>query len=288
MPYSPEWRNQRKVYQSILNINAVGSLRSIQAAEATVTLKHLAESPEGYYDHIRRYSTAVILASVFGIRGPSFDDPNVQRLYHAQDQFTAILETGATPPVDIFPVFKALPTFLAPWRKWALSIRKEQRQLYFDLIQKVKDRREKGVRRNCFMDAMLDEPSRTKNGLDEEHIAYVGGVLMEGGSDTTASTLLSFLMAMVKYPRVLHKAQEEIDRVCGSGRTPDFKDMEKLPYIQHCVTEVTTKMLARNIFTDLVQVLRWRPTAAGGLPHTLIQGKDRWSSYDNESNCSPR
>ncbi|KAH7394687.1 cytochrome P450 [Pyrenochaeta sp. MPI-SDFR-AT-0127] len=238
MPYGAEWRKQRKIYQSILNINAVTSLQPIQAAKATLTLQQLMQAPEKYYDSIRRYSTAVILSSVFGIRGPEFDHPNIQRLYHVQDQFTAIMETGAAPPVDVFPLLKLLPTFLAPWRKWALSIRAHQRQLYFELIQIVKNRMSNGISRNCFMDVLLEEHQRTKNGLDDEHIAYIGGVLMEGGSDTTASTLLSFLLAMVKYPRVLCKAQEEVDRICGSDKSPTFKDVEQMAYIKHCITEV--------------------------------------------------
>lgn len=241
MPYGPGWRNQRKVYQSILNINAVLSLRPLQAAEATLTLRQLMHTPQDYYDHLRRYSTAVILSSVFGIRGPEFNHPNIQRLYHVQDQFTAIMETGATPPVDIFPVLKLLPSFMAPWRKWALSIRAEQRELYFDLLQSVKNRIARGIRRNCFMDAMLEEKNRIKNGLDEEHIAYVGGVLMEGGSDTTASTLLAYLLAMVKYPEVLRKAQAEVDKVCGVERTPNFDDVQNLSYIRNSVTEVSSR-----------------------------------------------
>ena len=46
MPYGPEWRRQRKVYQSILNITAVTSYQPLQAAEAVLTLKQLSETPE--------------------------------------------------------------------------------------------------------------------------------------------------------------------------------------------------------------------------------------------------
>nr|ALC79551.1 P450 monooxygenase [Ascochyta rabiei] len=240
MPYGPNWRNQRKIYQSILNINAVGSLQALQSAEAILTMQQLAHAPQNYYDIIRRYSTAVILSSVFGIRGPEFSHPNIQHLYKVQDQFTAILETGATPPVDIFPWLKKLPSFLAPWRNWALAIRQEQRSLYFELLRGAKERVAAGAKRNCFMDKLLQESKPIKNGLDDEHIAYIGGVLMEGGSDTTSSTLLSFLLALVKYPRVLRKAQEEVDRVCGVQRSPSFEDLAKMPYIKHCMTEVRT------------------------------------------------
>lgn len=254
MPYGPEWRRQRKVYQSILNITAVTSYQPLQAAEAVLTLKQLSETPERYYDHIRRYSTAVILSSVFGIRGPQFDHPNIQRLYHVQDQFTAILETGATPPVDIFPILKFLPTFMAPWRKWALKIRAEQRQLYFELLENAKDRIERGVHRKCLMDELLQETQKEKHGLDDEHIAYIGGVLMEGGSDTTASTLLSFLLAMVKYPQVLKKAQEAVDKVCGTSRSPTFDDLENLPYIKNCVNEVSiVRRVCRFQYAQIVR-----------------------------------
>ncbi|CAG7977580.1 unnamed protein product [Penicillium salamii] len=238
MPYGKEWRNQRKIYQAILSISAVRALTPLQEAEATLTISQLAQSSESYYDHIRRYSTAVILSSVFGIRGPEFNHPNITRLYHVQDQFTAILETGATPPIDVFPFLKHLPDFMSPWRRWAQRIRAEQRQLYFELLQEVKSQRKRGIQRNCFMSQLLDEEFCAKHELDEEHIAYIGGVLMEGGSDTTSSTLLSFLLAMVKYPKVFRKAQEEVDRVCGTKESPTFDQLARLPYLKHCVFEV--------------------------------------------------
>jgi cytochrome P450 len=58
---------------------------------------------------------------------------------------------------------------------------------------------------------------------------------------------------MTKYPHVLQKAQEEVDRVVGRDRLPTFADWEKLPYINCCVKEI----------------LRWRPVAVNGFPHYL-------------------
>ncbi|KAJ0417337.1 cytochrome P450 [Aspergillus carlsbadensis] len=198
--------NPSMLLRTLVSITAVRSLQPIQEAESTLTIHQVAHSPARYYDHIRRYSTGVILSSVFGIRGPDFDHPNITRLYHVQDQFTA-----------------RLPDAISPWRRWARRIRREQRQLYFELLRDAKDRLARGVRRDCFMDQLLDESFRGKYGLlDDEHVAYIGGFLMEGGSDTTASTLLSFLLAMVKYPRVFRKAQGQVDR---------------LPYVKHCVSE---------------------------------------------------
>lgn len=61
---------------------------------------------------------------------------------------------------------------------------------------------------------------------------------MEAGSDTTASTLLSFLLAMIKYPQAFKRAQKEVDELCGSSRSPTTDDINRLPYIKACMDEV--------------------------------------------------
>lgn len=175
VPYGQAWRTLRKVVQSLLNVTAVDNLLPIQNAEATQTMMQLLEDPAGYYDHIRRYSTAVILSSVFGQRGARFDSPKVQALYHVQDQFTAILEQGATPPVDAFPFLQYLPEFMCSWKSKAKEIRKLQRSLYFDLLKETKARMGSG-RGDCFMQRVLKD--QDKNKLDDEHVAYLGGILV--------------------------------------------------------------------------------------------------------------
>lgn len=104
---------------------------------------------------------------------------------------------------------------MSPWRKWALEIRTKQRTLYFDLLNKVKENIATGSYNGCFMEKLLTDKNYA---IYDEHLAYIGGVLMEGGSDTTSSALLSFILAMVKYPDVLKKAHEEAERVCGENQ----------------------------------------------------------------------
>ena len=174
--YGQGWRTLRKSVQGLLNVAAVDSLYSIQTAEATQTMCQLLDEPGGYYDHIRRYSTAVILASVFGQRGESFQSPKVQALYHAQDRFTALLEPGATPPVDAFPILRAIPEFLSSWRKEAKAIRQEQNSLYSKLLDETKDRIRKGNSTSCFMEKILKD--QEKIGFNTEQVTYLGGILV--------------------------------------------------------------------------------------------------------------
>ncbi|MCJ1299231.1 hypothetical protein MMC08_002023 [Hypocenomyce scalaris] len=230
VPYGQGWRTLRKACQSLLNVKIVDSLLPIQNAEASQTMLELLQSPGDCYNHIRRYSTGVILASVFGQRGAKYESAKVQALYHAQEQFTEILAAGATPPVDAFPFLKSLPAFL-------------------------RDQRPSSHKKTtpCFLEQVLKE--REKSGMDDEHIAYLGGTLMEAGSDTTSSTLLSFLLAVIQQPEILEKAQKEVDAVCGTERSPAPNDLDKLSYLRACMTET----------------LRWRPVAPGGVPHSLIE-----------------
>jgi cytochrome P450 len=61
---------------------------------------------------------------------------------------------------------------------------------------------------------------------------------MEAGSDTTASTILSFILALTNRPAVLKKCQEEMDSIVGIDRTPDEGDLPKLRYMKAAMQEV--------------------------------------------------
>ena len=114
----------------------------------------------------------------------------MQALYHAQDQFTAILEQGATPPVDAFPFLELLPEFVAPWKVRAKNIREEQRSLYFSLLEETKERMREGKAEHCFMAKVLE--GQEKNEFDDEHVAYLGGILVRNLHDVTPEILRIF------------------------------------------------------------------------------------------------
>lgn len=49
----------------------------------------------------------------------------------------------------------------------------------------------------------------------------------------TVTAVGHFIIAMIQYPHVLKKAQEEIDRVVGNDRLPTFADRPNLPFSRH-------------------------------------------------------
>ncbi|ESK94121.1 cytochrome p450 [Moniliophthora roreri MCA 2997] len=75
-------------------------------------------------------------------------------------------------------------------------------------------------------------------GLDREMVGYLGGVLLEGGSETTTSFLRYLVMALASFPDIQRKAQAEIDRVVGQERIPSLADVKDLPYMRALIKEV--------------------------------------------------
>lgn len=65
---------------------------------------------------------------------------------------------------------------------------------------------------------------------------------------------MTFFLAMNAFPEVQKKAQQELDRVIGSGRLPVCADRDNLPYIMAVMKETH----------------RWHPVAPMGLPHASI------------------
>ncbi|PSR85691.1 cytochrome P450 [Coniella lustricola] len=94
--------------------------------------------------------------------------------------------------------------------------------------------------------------------LTARDLSFIPASLFGAGSDTTASTLCSALLALVTHPETLVAAHQELDRVVSlpASRSPTFADEPSLPYLRALCKEV----------------LRWRPVAVlGGTPHASTE-----------------
>ena len=65
------------------------------------------------------------------------------------------------------------------------------------------------------------------------------GTMIEAGSETTSMQLNNMLIGILSNPEVLPRAHEELDRVIGSDRPPNFNDEPNLPYTRAIVKVIT-------------------------------------------------
>ncbi|KAJ7783681.1 cytochrome P450 [Mycena maculata] len=88
----------------------------------------------------------------------------------------------------------------------------------------------------------------------EEVIKNCAGIAYLTGSDTTASVILAWFLAMVLNPDIQAKARAEIDAVLGN-RLPEFSDLPSLPYAKAMLDET----------------LRWAPiTPLAGNAYAIV------------------
>lgn len=79
MPYGSKWRNLRGIIHTMFTPKASDVFKPSQEFEAKQLLVDMANSKEdesAFYQHIRRYTTSVILTSTYGFRVPVWVRPD--------------------------------------------------------------------------------------------------------------------------------------------------------------------------------------------------------------------
>jgi cytochrome P450 len=168
--------------------------------------------------------------------------------------------------VDYLPFLKYVPEFMpgAGFKRQARVWRAKTREMIEKPFQMVKERMANGTASSCFAQKELEmwKQSSERDPGYETLIKNVAGISYAAGADTTVSTLLSFVLAMVVYPDVQRKIQEQLDDTLGMQRLPTFADRTKLSYIDCVVWEC----------------LRWNPVLPLGLAH-LVSEDDEYGGY---------
>lgn len=212
-----------------------------------------------YHRFAMRFFGAVILATVFGLRGrDSGPESKVMRFFAVQDEWAALLDRGATPPLDVFPWLRHVPDWMTPWRGWrarADALKIKQRSLYRELFEETAVRVGQGKGEGCFLERLLRAQEAARGKKDDVYsqleMDYIGGFLMEGGADTTAMAFETFVLGVASHRGVLEQAQKEVDALYGVEQMPHVVDGTELPFLKACFLET----------------LRWRPSFPTGMPH---------------------
>ncbi|KAL4259189.1 cytochrome P450 family protein [Pleurotus pulmonarius] len=253
LPYGPRFRKHRQLLQSHFSQHAGPKFQPIQFQNALILAQGLTENTSDFQHLLGRYTTAVVMRIAYGHQITSDDDEFVKIAHDSGWTLNNAGPPGGT-MVDLFPILMNLPswfpgTYYASFaRKWRWAAEALHNRPY----EYVKKRMAEGTAQPSFLQEQLEATSGKT--LTKDEIGDIKGsaaVIFAAGGETTWASLETFFLAMLHYPDVQKKGQEEIDRVIGPDRLPTFDDFDSLPYVQ-CVTQ---------------EILRWHPAGPLGVPH---------------------
>ena len=262
-PYGKGFTTRRKLLHHALTPSALRLYKPVQEAEASRLCFQLLHDPAHWEQLLDRFAASIVFSVAYGHRIDSMSAAVTrQRLRFMQ--IAAALNVPGAHLVETFPMLKHVPAFLAPWKRTMQASGREEAAANVALLEMVKremaaaKEEEKGteVPPDSLTKLLLAIREEEPVPLSERDFAYIPASLFGAGSDTTASTLCSAILALVTHPAALEAAHEELDRVVGPERTPTFADEADLPYVRALAKEV----------------LRWRPVAVlGGTPHASTE-----------------
>jgi len=252
--YNDYWRAFRKSYHLGFMQKAAENYKPVQLLESTQLLMDLMNTPTRFEKHLQRYAASTIVSVAYGRRVKDMDTDPVVRANTESTDFLVSVNVPGKYMVEVLPWLKYIPTLLAPFKKLAYAQRERDKELYHGLVNEVRRKMAAGIATDTFTRTLIE--NQAKMGLSDDQLAYFCGSPFSAGVETSAGSLITFVLACCAFgPNFIPKAQEELDRVVGSERLPNFDDKEDLPYIQAIVGET----------------LRWRPIAIiGGQPHASI------------------
>ncbi|CAE7183725.1 unnamed protein product [Rhizoctonia solani] len=300
LPYDDLWRRQRRRMNNWLNIRAVRQFDGLQRDAIRSLLGRLLDiSPSTQpFEHVKHQFFFAMGSATFslayGYRHKSDRDPFLINAVEATDNlFSATMMNNFL--VNSFPVLSYVPDWFpgAEWKRTARKWREHKNYAVDAPYEWTKQRIAAGDFESSVLSALLQD-HKLASGLPTEdrdkelkELAYVlfageqyfrtskcNGIEFvsdclpierTGGTDTSATALVTFVAAMIMNPDAQTKAQDEIDSILGyATRLPVTSDEAQLPYVRNLILEV----------------LRWQPiTPTGGAPHVCYQD-DVYRGYD--------
>ncbi|KAL2813599.1 cytochrome P450 [Aspergillus granulosus] len=260
--YNSTFRRSRKfLHRALGTQSSPAEFRGVQEAEVHKQLVRALNHPDQWLEHFKTNAASTVLKMAYGY---TIEPDKPDTLVTLSDKMMNEFSLAAVPmawAVDIIPALQHIPenflgvTFKKTARKWKKSI---QACAYIP-YRFVQRQMAAGTNQPSYVSKLVDELKAENNGTlppeDERAIMWTAASLYGAAADTTVISLTTWTLAMLLFPDVQRKAQEEIDRVIGTGRLPTLNDRENLPYINALVKET----------------LRWWPIAPMGFPHAATE-----------------
>lgn len=215
---------------------AAASFQNLPSEETHQFLAELMDDPPNFEFIMESYTGRVISHLAYG--GAAHTEPIRT---HSHALLNAI--SPAAHFTNIIPQLAKLPEWISPWKRQERARHDRERDFFLRTFQSVEKEVAAGPTPASLMKTFFESRKQPKRDLrDDTEGAYVVGMLGLAGLLTTASSLMTYILAMCLHPEWQDKLQEEIDRVCGD-RLPETSDAPNLPVLRAVIKEI----------------MRWRP-----------------------------
>ncbi|EEB93789.1 hypothetical protein MPER_07513, partial [Moniliophthora perniciosa FA553] len=256
MPYGPRWKSHRTMFHRQFQSSVVSAFWPTQLNEAHKLIRRMLHHPDDLINHLRHNSASTIMNVTYGIEIAEEDDHYITVAETALEGMAKAAHLARSWSISFRFVMKHVPAWfpLAGFQRKAQHWRKSVMEMRNAPFDSVKASLKQGTASPSFVSNLLsDLDLKSKEKIvdseviakETETIRNCAGLAYAAGTESTVSSLSSFMLAMILHPEVQDKARAELDSVVGSGRLPDFTDRGSLPYIDALVLEV----------------LRWNPVA---------------------------
>ncbi|KDQ28638.1 hypothetical protein PLEOSDRAFT_1063469 [Pleurotus ostreatus PC15] len=263
MPYGEKWRTHRRAFWQEFNPKNAPDHQPTQLRYSRDLLRRLLKEPQRFLHHIDHTLSASIIALVYGLDVKPEHDPNVERAEKALVQLQEASISGSF-MVDLLPFLKYIPSWMpgGGFKAYAERVRPDTIAMREMPYEEGCGLLREGKGNSCVISRSLARGGYSIDSHpDRELIKNVAWIAYAGGAETSRSVVSTFVAAMLLYPEVQRKGQNELDSYLGS-RLPVFEDLPHLPYV-HAI---------------MLEALRWQSVGPLGVAHRLTMD-DEYKGY---------
>ncbi|KAL4556214.1 hypothetical protein LXL04_038858 [Taraxacum kok-saghyz] len=237
-PYGNHWRQMRKICSlELLTAKKVRSFCSIREEEVGALMKLIrssGQSPVNLSKHFFTLMNTVTSRAAFG------------RIYKEQDLLIEMVQelavlAGGFDMADLFPSYKFLHVFTSMGSR----LKKLHRKLDMTLNSIIDRHNKNSKRTETDMDDedFLDILIRVQNSDELEfpftfdHIKALVLDVFAAGTDTSSTNMEWIMSELIRNPRVLKKAQDEVRGVLNGKKEVHEADIQGLKYLKLVIKE---------------------------------------------------
>lgn len=236
MDYNERQRKARAILQGALNPRGQKSWGPVLEEETTSLMLQMAQSPELFKQHIRRYLGSFITRFTYGRKVDDFE-------LKLGDEISIHTQQALRPGrwlTDSAPLLLYLPEWFPgmAFKRWARDARSKFIEYTTQPFQQARTSVLDGTEtRGMVPDALSDIIAGTSKYKEEELVSAASSI-HTAAIETTYAMLMNFLILIMTHQDVQEKAYQEIISVTESTRQPLLSDMTAMPYIDAIIREV--------------------------------------------------